>query len=145
MGEDKPKKHQGIWSAEQLEPERERVRLKAAEAISRFGNKQLIVIPVPATARVQWFSLIVQRQGRVTIAGATPIIYSLLTGRQLADAPLQIRNNDSWKQGVRMQSKINFRDPGVEEWLAKELAACARSVGVELEVGVQVVLLDGGK
>lgn len=129
----------------QLLPSEEDLRRLAAELIARnsssiSGAHNLYAIPMPHNQRVQWYYL-----GYNRLQPCTPTIHALLYGQQLRNAPFSSQKGDSWHHGIRLQDVISFKDP-VEcaKWWELEFAACAKSVGVELVVRVQVVRLDGG-
>jgi hypothetical protein len=128
------------WSQRQLLPSE--LELRRSAAVRMYGwaedTVNLIAIPIPNTARVQWFA----KTGK--LYSITPTIHALLYGRQLKSAPLHPGRTDTWHRGLALASDVDFTDPGCATWWEGELAACARTVGVELRVRVQVVRLDKG-
>ena len=126
------------WSQRQLLPTEEDLRVLAASLLQDYPR--LLAIPIPTTTRVQWYYNHPER-----IIPITPTIHALLYGRQLKSAPLHPGRTDTWHRGLQLAADINFTDPGCAAWWEQELAACARSVGVELQVRVQIVNLTKGE
>ncbi len=126
------------WSQRQLLPSEEDLRVLAASLLQ--DCPRLLAIPIPATARVQWYY-----NGPLQLEALSPTIHALLYGRQLKSAPLHPGRTDTWHRGLALASDVDFKDPGCAAWWEGELAACARSVGVELRVRVQIVHLTKGE
>jgi len=128
------------WSQRELAlPSELELRRQAALKLA-VTDRYLIAIPIPTTARVQWFD----NDKFAGLFSITPTIHALLTGQQLSNAPFSSQKGDSWHHGLQLQNVIDFKDANCAAWWEMELAACAQSVGVELEVKVQVVRLEGG-